>query len=73
MSNFYFLPKSLLTRKSITAITATTIKIPTPIPALNMPPITSQLVNENNTTISSSVLVKIFFMIFCFNGSFLLI
>ena len=33
----------------ITAITAITINIPTPIPALKIPPITSQLVSENRT------------------------
>ena len=47
------------------ASTATTKKIPTPIPALNIPPISSQLVNENNTMNSINILVICFFMIAC--------
>ncbi|WP_417984075.1 hypothetical protein [Flavobacterium sp. ZT3P35] len=39
------------------AITATTIKIPTPIPALNIPSIMEQLVNERDITNSISILV----------------
>lgn len=35
---------------------AITINIPTPIPALNIPPISAQLVNENNTTKSNTIL-----------------
>jgi hypothetical protein len=52
----YFLPKILLTINNMIARIATTINIPTPIPALNIPPISSQLVNENNTTKSNTIL-----------------
>ena len=40
-----------------------TIKIPTPIPALKIPSITEQLVNENNTTKSIKIRVICFCMI----------
>ena len=66
MVNFkshYLLPKILLIIKIITAIIATTIKIPTPIPALKIPSITEQLENENNTTKSIKIRVICFCMI----------
>ena len=59
----YFLPKILLIIKIITAIIATTIKTPTPIPALKIPSITEQLENENNTTKSIKIRVICFCMI----------
>lgn len=62
-SPFYFLPKSLLIAKITMAIIATTIKIPTPIPALNIPSITEQLENEINTIKSIKSRVKCFCMI----------
>ena len=49
--------------KIIIAIIATTIKIPTPIPALKIPSITEQLENENNTTKSIKIRVICFGMI----------
>ena len=49
--------------KIIIAIIATTIKIPTPIPALKIPSITEQLENENNTTKSIKIRVICFCMI----------
>ena len=48
------------------AIIATTIKIPTPIPALKIPSITEQLENENNTTKSIKIRVICFCMISMF-------
>ena len=48
------------------ASTAITIKMPTPIPALNMPSIIEQLVNYSNTTKSINNLVSFFCMILCF-------
>ena len=48
------------------AIIATTIKTPTPTPALNIPSITEQLVNEINTINSIDNLVIFFFMDFYF-------
>ena len=48
------------------ASTAITIKMPTPIPALNMPSIIEQLVNDSNTTKSINNLVSFFCMILCF-------
>lgn len=50
------------------AITAITIKIPTPIPALNIPSITEQLVNEISTIKSINNLVISFFMILYFQS-----
>lgn len=50
----------------ITAITATTIKMPTPIPALNIPSIIEQLENEISTIKSINNLVSFFCMILCF-------
>lgn len=54
----------------MTAITATTMKIPTPIPALKIPPTTSQLVNENNTKKSINNLLILFcisYKLNCYN------
>ena len=48
------------------AITATTIKIPTPIPALNIPSIIEQLVNERDITNSISILVIFVSMVLYF-------
>ena len=48
------------------AITITTIKMPTPTPALNIPSIIEQLENEINTTKSINNLVSLFCMILCF-------
>lgn len=48
------------------AITATTIKIPTPIPALNIPSIMEQLVNERDITNSISILVIFVSMVLYF-------
>ena len=62
---FYFL-KTLLIIKTITAITAITIKMPTPIPALNIPSIIEQLENEISTIKSINNLVNFFCMILCF-------
>jgi len=44
-----------------------TIKIPNPIPALKISPITSQLVNEISTIVSTKILFNIFFIVFCFS------
>lgn len=54
--------------KTTMAITAITIKIPTPIPALNIPSITEQLVNEISTIKSINNLVISFFMILYFQS-----
>ena len=43
-----------------------TIKIPNPIPALKMSPITSQLVNENSITNTINKRVMFFCMILLF-------
>lgn len=67
----YFFPRILLiTKMTITTIT-TTIKIPTPIPALNIPSITEQLVNEINTIKSIAILVSLFCMISWFLNFYL--
>lgn len=50
----------------IIAITATTINIPTPTPALNIPSIIEQLENEINTIKSINNRVSLFCMILCF-------
>jgi len=50
--------------KTTMAITAITIKIPTPTPALNIPSITEQLVNEISIVKSINNLVVCFCMIF---------
>jgi hypothetical protein len=60
----YFLPKILLIIKTTMAITTITIKIPTPIPALNIPSIMEQLVNEISTIKRTNNRVISFFMIF---------
>jgi len=46
----YLLPNILAKIQIIIATIKITIKIPNPIPALKMSPITSQLVNENSIT-----------------------
>ncbi len=46
----YLLPNIFAKIQIIIAIIKITIKIPNPIPALKMSPITSQLVNENSIT-----------------------
>ena len=48
------------------AITATTIKIPTPIPALNIPSIMEQLVDERDINNSISILVIFVSMVLYF-------
>ena len=48
------------------AITATTIKIPTPIPALNIPSIMEQLVNERDISNNISILVIFVSMVLYF-------
>jgi len=48
------------------AIIATTIKIPKPIPALNIPSIIEQLENDINTIKSIKILVSLFCMISLF-------
>ena len=64
---FYdFFPKILLIIKMIMAIIATTIKIPKPIPALNIPSIIEQLENDINTIKSIKILVSLFCMISLF-------
>jgi hypothetical protein len=62
---FYFL-KNLLKIQIIIAIIKTTIKIPTPIPALKMSPTSSQLVNENSITNTINKRVILFCMILLF-------
>jgi hypothetical protein len=59
----YFFPNSLLIKNSTIASIATTIKIPTPIPALKIPPITEQLVNEINIANSKMNFVALFVMV----------
>jgi hypothetical protein len=54
--------------KIIIAITATTIKMPTPTPALNIPSIIEQLENDINTIKSINNLVSLFRMILCFKN-----
>ena len=48
------------------AITATTINIPTPIPALNIPSIMEQLVNERDISNNISILVIFVSMVLYF-------
>lgn len=62
---FYFL-KNRAKIQMIIAMIKTTIKIPTPIPALKISPITSQLVNENSITNTINKRVMIFCMILLF-------
>ena len=52
----------------MTAMTAMTINIPTPIPALKMPPMTSQLENENKIIESNENFKILFCMISVFFG-----
>lgn len=59
----YFLPKILLIIKISMASTATTINIPTPTPALNIPSIIEQLENDINTIKSINKRVNFFCMI----------
>ena len=66
----YFLPK-LEMMKMTSAITAMTRKIPTPIPALKIPLITEQPVNDMHTKIKSIILDVLFFMIPCFKWDIL--
>lgn len=68
LNPYYFLPKILLMIKIIIAITATTIKMPTPTPALNIPSIIEQLENDINTIKSINNLVSLFRMILCFKN-----
>lgn len=58
-AGFYFLP--LLKRKIISATTATTTSTPTQTPALNIPPITSQL--DNVATNNNSSRDREFFIV----------
>jgi len=75
ISFYYFLPKTLLIIRTTIAIIATTIKIPTPTPALNIPSITEQLVNEINTIKSINNRVIFFCMgfyfydLYCYKGT----
>ncbi len=62
----YLLPKSFAKMKMIIAIIKITMKIPNPIPALKMSPITSQLVNENSITNTINILSILFCMILIF-------
>ena len=69
MSNGIFLcyfRKNLAKIQMIMAITKITINIPTPIPALKMSPISSQLVNENSITNTINKRVIFFCMILLF-------
>jgi hypothetical protein len=50
------------------AITATTIKMPTPTPALNIPSIIEQLENDINTIKSINKRGSLFCMILCFKN-----
>lgn len=59
----YLLPPILLMTKIISATTATTRNIPTPIPALNIPPMISQLVNNTAIMDSNNILGNKLFMI----------
>lgn len=61
---FYLLPVNLLMINIITAITAMTMKIPTPIPALKMPSTSSQLVAVNKIIKSNSDLIVLWYMVF---------
>lgn len=70
-NGFYFLPTFEAT-KTTSTITATTINIPTPMPALKIPLTTEQLVSENAIEVSS-ILEAMFFMISNFKLRFALI
>ena len=66
--------ENLLIKKMISAITAITINIPTPIPALKIPSIAEQLVSiipitDNNATlVNNDFMISLFklFIILCF-------
>jgi hypothetical protein len=63
----YLLPPSLEMIKMMSAITPTTTRIPTQTPALNIPPITSQLLRKKVKKISKDARLRIenlFFMFF---------
>ena len=60
---YYFFPPILLIIKMTIAIIATTIKIPTPIPALNIPSTIEQLVIDINIIRSITILVILSCMI----------
>lgn len=62
----YFLPPILLIIKIITAIMAMTMKIPTPIPALKIPSMTSQLVAVSRIKKRSDNLRILFCMVSVF-------
>ena len=62
-SNFYLRPVNLLMINMITAMTAMTINIPTPIPALKIPSTSSQLVAVNNMNKSNNGFKILLFMI----------
>jgi hypothetical protein len=59
----YFFPNNLLTIKRIIANIAITIKIPTPIPALNIPSTREHPVSDNTTVNSSNSLIVLFCII----------
>ena len=63
---YYLRPNILDTRKSNPMIMATTMKIPKPIPALKIPPITSQLEKVNKIVDNTAILKDIFCMIIMF-------
>ena len=58
----YFRPLIFIITKATTTNTASTAKIPIPIPALNMPVTTEQLVNERAKAESSAVPKNLFFI-----------
>lgn len=62
----YYLLKNRVKIQITIAIINITMKIPTPIPALKMSPITSQLVNENSITNTINNLSILFCMILLF-------
>lgn len=63
---YYFFPRILLIMKIIKTIIAITAKAPTPIPALKIPAMASQLVSEKDTIKATSIVVNLIFMILCF-------
>jgi len=64
--DFYLLPENLLMINIMTAITAITIKIPTPIPALKIPSTSSQLVAVNKIIKSNNGFKILWFMVLVF-------
>ena len=66
-SNFYLRPVNLLMINMITAMTAMTINIPTPIPALKIPSTSSQLVAVNNMNKSNNGFKILLFMMLQFS------